>query len=120
MEDRKLLELAAKAAGYKIKFGEIYVIGDDRVDCTDMPYVVSGQPDEADWHWNPLWDGGDALQLACHLCMSVSTGPIEATANTIAGALRGNFFKESTIGDQNAAVRRVIVRAAAEVGEQMP
>ena len=60
----------------------------------------------------------DALRLACHLFMSVSTGPVEASANTIAGALRGQFFRESTIDelDTAAAVRRAIVRAAAEIG----
>jgi len=67
------------------------------------------------YDWNPLTDDGDALRLACSLCMSVSTGPVQASANTIAGALRGEFFRESTIGklDDAAAVRRVIVRAAA-------
>jgi len=96
MTDRELLDLAAKAAG-----------------------VEHVTPLMVDWErWNPLTDDGDALRLACHLFMSVSTGPVEASASTIAGALRGQFFRESTIDelDTAAAVRRAIVRAAAEIG----
>ena len=109
MTDRELLELAAKAAGVAIKFP--YTHG---VNGLDVP------PRRTDtWeNWSPLTDDGDALRLACHLFMSVSTGPVEASANTIAGALRGQFFRESTIDelDTAAAVRRAIVRAAAEIG----
>lgn len=71
--------------------------------------------------WNPLTDDGDALRLAVRLCISVRTGPCEASANSIDGALRGFFPKEDTIKqDHMHAVRRVIVLAAADIGRQMP
>ena len=64
MSDRELLELAAKAAGLgSLVWGEKYKVGDDEVDCTDMPYIRSGQPDEGDVYWNPLTDNGDAFTL---------------------------------------------------------
>ena len=107
MNDCELLELAAKAAGWEswdwlAGYGVLNV------------YDADGKHDT----FNPLEDDGDALRLACHLFMTVSTGPVSASAATIAGALRGKFFKESTIDelDTAAAVRRVIVLAAAEIG----
>lgn len=111
MTDRELLEMAAKAAGLTLYWSNM--LDDWQKDLTD-PYVDK-KP------WNPLTDDGDALRLATRLCMSVSTGPCEASANTIAGALRGAFFKEETIQqDHDKATRRAIVRAAAEIGKAMP
>lgn len=107
MADKGLLELAAKAAllEYHHENGII------RTAARSGGYTP----------WNPLKDDGDALRLANHLCMSVSTGPCTARATTIAGALRGAFFEEDTCHqDQDEAVRRVIVRCAAEVGEAKP
>lgn len=102
MGDRELLELAAKAVGRKIYYN----------------YLGSQDCNRA---WYPLDDDGDALRLASHLCMNVSTGPCRASASTISGALRGAFFEEDTCQqDQDCAVRRAIVRAAAEIGENMP
>lgn len=111
MTDRELLELAAKAAGLTLKWGEVYVVGDDEVDCTDMPYVVSGQPDEADWHWNPLADDGDALrlQIALGLCVEVLPKRMEPFT-------RVGHIEEEHRDDPCAATRRAIVRAAAEIG----
>ncbi|MFN9915624.1 MAG: hypothetical protein ACK53L_23740, partial [Pirellulaceae bacterium] len=72
MTDRELLELAAKAAGLgTLVWGDKYKLGDDEIDCTDMPYVRSGQPDEGDVFWNPLTDDGDALRLAVKLGLDV-------------------------------------------------
>lgn len=112
MDDRELLEMAARAAGIDMQHRAMFG-GDAEPGYYKYP---PGVPPLWTW-WNPLTDDGDALRLACHLCMSVSTGPVQASANTIAGALRGEFFRESTIGelDDAAAVRRAIVRAAAEL-----
>jgi hypothetical protein len=106
--DRELLELAAEAAGIDhLGFHADGLVYAHNWDCSDR------------YEWNPLTNDGDALRLATRLCMSVSTGPCEASANTIAGALRGAFFREETIQqDHGEAVRRVIVRAAAEIGVQ--
>ena len=112
MSDRELLEMAAKAAGlFEHKWSDAWKCLGRWTHAKDGWYFEGPA-------WNPLTDDGDALRLACHLFMSVSTGPVEASANTIAGALRGQFFRESTIDelDTAAAVRRAIVRAAAEIG----
>lgn len=111
MNDLELLKLAAKAAGVKMT---------DYSDLTKDRWV--SQHSDGVWReFNPLTDDGDALRLATRLCMSVGTGPWEASACTSSGALRGKFFHENALHqDQAEAVRRVIVRAAAEVGENMP
>lgn len=104
MTDRELLEAAAKAYGIALEW-----------DDEGMSYYWEswrGLPQKVFWH--SLGDDGDALRLATKLCMSVSTGPCQATANTIAGALRGDFCTETTVAqDQDKAVRRAITRAAA-------
>ena len=64
MTDRELLELAAKAAGFSLVWGDKWNVGGDLIDCTDTPYIRSGQPDESDVYWNPLTDDGDGLWLA--------------------------------------------------------
>ena len=120
MTDRELLEKAAKAAGYKLRWGEKFIVGDDEVDCTDMPYVFSGHPDEADWYWNPLTDDGDALRLAVNLGIQVTPGTYnkdEFTAFKAAGGEAHEF--RSYQQDEFAATRRAIVRAAAAIGESL-
>lgn len=107
MNDRELLEMAAKAAGFEWRYED-----DGRMSLFmfDRRWVF----------WSPLTDDGDALRLACQLFMSVSTGPLVATASLIENSLVGFFPKESTIDQPtDVAVRRVIVRAAAEIGRSM-
>ena len=124
MNDRELLELAAKAAGIgTLVWGDKWNVGGDLIDCTDMPYIRSGQPDEGDVYWDPLTDDGDALRLAVKLKMSIDT-------DWNGGANAGNAyvdFSDPEYGyqegegkkDPYAATRRAIVRAAAEIGKEM-
>jgi hypothetical protein len=114
MTDRELLELAAKAAGYTLKWGEEYIVGDDKIDCTDMSYVVSGQPDEADWYWSPLEDDGDALRLAVKL--GICFGPNFDENCAVCFGREGRNIVEEYGADPYAATRRAIVRAAAAIG----
>jgi hypothetical protein len=109
MTDRELLELAAKAVGYRITWGEVHRVGDDEVDCSDLCYVLSDSPDEAPSYWNPLTDDGDALRLAVKLGLYIG----------------GKFTAHQSVSEfvelgELAAVRRAIVRAAAEIGKAMP
>jgi hypothetical protein len=107
--DQELLELAAKAAGMKrpdfgaMQWGKFWV--------------------ENLGFWNPLIDDGDALRLAVALGMVIDT-------SWNGGANAGNAyidFSEPEYGyqegggkvDRNAATRRAIVRAAAEIGRSM-
>ena len=94
MTDKELLELAAKAAGYTLE--EHY--DDDQY----YPWCAT-----TDAFWNPLRDDGDALRLMVTLkidvalynkCVSVDDMPLEFYDN-----------------DPYAAVRRGIVKAAAEI-----
>ncbi len=99
--DRELLELAAKAAGYEKD--------------VDGCYFESGFPTMISW--NPLTDDGDALRLAVKLglCVSPDSSGVYCT--------NADTFIEITASeygdDPYAATRRAIVRAAAEIGKDI-
>ncbi len=101
MNERKLLELAAKAAGYRIK-----VWKESGPVCW-----VNDEP----WIWNPLHDDGDALLLAVKLAVVVDC----AAATVVAPG--GRCFRwHDELCDTAALVRRAIVLAAAEIGKDKP
>ena len=102
MNDRELLELAAKAAGYRVWVKEVT--------------VQIWHPNTEWTTWNPLTYDGDALRLAVSLRLSPmmrTLGCDTTDLNGFAGAY------EKWGGDPYAATRRAIVRAAAEIGRQM-
>lgn len=115
MSDKELLELAAKAAGFRIRgwIGEKF-------------YVINGWDPAGHYDpfpWNPLEDDGQALRLAVMLQLTVCNEHISAG---VAYCMRGLFdsslpevrsgTKEShLISDDYAATRRAIVSAAAEI-----
>lgn len=94
MEDKQLLELAAKAAGVW-----------SEADPWNGMLKPNGQ------YWNPLTDDGDALRLAAKLNIDL------ALSQTC--AMGGNIYRDSWSsyeerkGDDMAPVRRAIVVAAA-------
>lgn len=109
-EDRELLELAAKAAGYEVLDGFVgFTVRKKEVDL--WPYA-----------WNPLVDDGDALRLAAKLRMDIEHGsPLDNSRyvlvsrcgiEMVRNAIRviEEFEDESGRGD---ATRIAIVRAAA-------
>lgn len=110
MNDRELLELAAKAAGYMVRsdltYGDGIIINDGVL-------------------WNPLTDDGDALRLAVKLGMDVyvDTHPdgcqcVEAYSVTY--DLHMKHRQIISIGsDPYAATRCAIVSSAAEIGKTM-
>ena len=119
--DRDLLERAAKAAGYTLKWGDVYMVGGDEVDCSDQPYVVSGQPDEADWYWNPLEDDGDEarLEAACNIDIEWHTIGVVAILNDKDLIHNTERFRETFAdhgGDKQKARRYAGTRAAAAMG----
>jgi len=103
MNDRQLLELAAKSAGIELV---------DIKQRSDNPYsVASGKP------WNPLTDDGDALRLAVKLhLILVMTSSDFIVADWYS---KHEAIEEPITDDRNSATRRAIVRAAAEVGKGM-
>lgn len=109
--DRELLELAAKAAGYKFThaWSDKFAVGDTKDDL-DL--------------WNPLRDDGDALRLAVKLQISIFTPrdsetPVGfhkadgASANSTHGWVHSKIENDGAL----AATRRAIVIAAAEIGK---
>lgn len=94
MNDKELLMMAAKAAGYD-KFG-----------------FNSEQISESGWE--PLTDDGDAFRLAVKLELDISILCYCSRA-----FVHGLDFEEIHNGDPYAATRRAIVRAAAEIGRKL-
>lgn len=126
MNDNKLLELAAKAAGYKI----VAWIKD--CDGVEVPLcqLLSGGAAIA---WMPLIENaltdcdGDALRLAVKLKLNIINeySPKYAYAENDSYECledeNGCCTKSSECNnDPYAAIRRAIVRAAAEIGKDMP
>lgn len=113
MDDRELLELAAKAAGLPVDIGAEGGIG----------WFVCGFDAEGDpvW-WNPLKDDGDALRLAVKLNLDVRYESYDAGVAVIVGAAwdeAPEAVHEIFERDGPRATRRAIVRAAAEIGAKI-
>ena len=109
MTDRELLELAAKAAGIKLR----WIQGSEDEECVHP--IRRREDGMCEVDWLPLTDDGDALRLAVACDMLVE---IEGhTARSV--TKRGDHEAYQTSGDPYAATRRAIVRAAAEIGKGM-
>ena len=109
MSDREMLELAAKAAGI---FCKGWCLPGARSDGWHGMYT--GSDDDGTYvRWNPLTDDGDALRLAVKLNIPVFPYDDETSTGTV-GVVAKNW------GSKEANARRAIVRAAAEIGRQMP
>lgn len=109
MNDRELLELAAKAAG----LGEVWYL-----EGSDTPYVGPRYTGGAVEYrvWKPLEDDGDALRLAVKLRLLLDT---EYNDGVGAGGNSLEEIWEPHETNPYAATRRAIVRAAAEIGRSM-
>lgn len=97
MNDRELLELAAKAAGI------------------ELHWSISGVPEVYNedfthrWPWCPLTDDGDALRLAVTLGLALDTHAARACYDDFVDVVEVPSFRNV------ASIRRAIVRAAAEI-----
>jgi len=107
MDDRELLELAAKAAGYQVDTG-----------FADCP-VIFGEDagPEGPREWNPLTDDGDALRLAAGLCLNVLSSEACVVVEDEKGVECIEYFYGPE--DYTSGWRRAIVRAAAAIGRAM-
>lgn len=108
MTDKELLELAAKAAGWKTW---------EWIDGFLSVYDDEGRYDI----FMPLTDDGSALQLAVKLGMQVGPNPASREPMCFAWPRQqGVIAQYETHGDDpHAATRRAIVRAAAAIGREM-
>lgn len=112
MNDRKLLELAGKAAGFTLMFS---TFSDD---------VPPRRTDDNSWNtWDPLKDDGDALRLVVKLKLSIEWDGCEVQVRAehydSNDPLYACEVKHDAL-DYEAATRRAIVRCAAIIGEAMP
>ncbi|MGN4074149.1 hypothetical protein ACS0X5_06295 [Burkholderia gladioli] len=109
MNDRELLELAAKAAaivGTYVRIHQAY--GDQWVEGIDTGALV---------FWNPLTDDGDALRLAVKLSLLVAPRRGESICTEDA---TGKTHSEAWhFHGKEVATRRAITRAAAEIGARI-
>lgn len=105
--ERELLELAAKAAGYDTQ----HPMNARRLELNPPVYSLFVRDSEGFMHtaWDPIADNGDALRLAVQL-------------NLIPGYMRYSDMHTTVYeGDAKLAETRLaIVRAAAEIGRDMP
>ncbi|ENC9802820.1 hypothetical protein ABLG07_005196 [Pseudomonas aeruginosa] len=121
MNDRTLLELAARAAGIKARWFRVNQwrqVGGYR--------MQTGQEDVFGTHhskpWNPLTDDGDALRLAVQLDITIGPEHPDVVGKSLCRASWNNrnmSLGEFGDGDKPYAYRRAIVRAAAEIGKSM-
>ena len=103
--DRELLELTAKAAGYKLSGVHNMIWSDAEAEYVD---------------WNPLTDDGDALRLAVACKLLIDTDHCCAMPINRTGEAEGDWSDGMLDDDRGAATRLAIVRAAAEIGRAMP
>lgn len=121
MNDRELLELAAKAAGIAVVRSRL----EDPL-CMDMCVERSFRnKGQIAGPWNPLTDDGDALRLAVKL--NLSSMMIYDYDDGIVGERRTvwppngkpvDITCQEYAEDRYATTRRAIVRAAAEIGRE--
>jgi hypothetical protein len=108
MNDRELLELAAKAAGYL-----------NWTPSTAGLHIETGNHrGSSGFYWDPLNDDADALRLAVKLGLFVNVW-LEAKQVYVDFAVSKKDVLEPFGNDPYAATRRAIVRAAAEIGRGM-
>jgi hypothetical protein len=103
--DRELLEAAARAAGFVLP-SPVY---------SHLPsggcWIVG--PRGQDVHWNPLHDDADAFRLAVKLKLWVRVREAQDGHDVYAEVMEGDE------PDDDAATRRAIVLAAAQLGANM-
>ena len=98
MDNRKLLELAAEAAGYTYFVNEVWA---------DNPlYLVVKELNGS--RWNPLTDDGDTARLEAACDIDVTWFP-----HFVRSGQTVEFYADHE-GDKNEARRYASVRAAAE------
>lgn len=110
MNDRELLELAAKAAKVEIATWS---------NCQAGGFTT--QVYGAGRFWNPLTDDGDAFRMAAKLRIDLTFYNGFQEVHAEPSNSDGLSPSDEKFGDDiGSSARRAIVRAAAEIGRSMP
>lgn len=115
MNDREMLELAAKAAGKE--GGYLFRAGGSKG--SGLPYDIQGFQLVGGSMWNPLHDDGDALRLVVKVGLSVHPLPDRCIVRYDNPGGPHSLTSEPLGVNPLAATRRAITRAAAEIGKAM-
>ncbi|MEN2672623.1 hypothetical protein [Herbaspirillum huttiense] len=111
--DRELLEMAAKAAGISIVRS--------RLEDPMWRDMLLEPKHGIGIGWNPLEDDGDALRLAIQLQIEIKPATDSGFALCKAASMKTGIAETCIFdGDPWIATRRAIVRAAAEIGRNLP
>lgn len=102
MNDRELLEMAAKAAGIPEPWSH------DRM--AAFQYCAL--------YWNPLEDSGDAFELMGKLKLNIKQGKFSVSVNNKDGIYQTMRVRNEE--ERGSVTRLVVVMAAAEIGKSMP
>lgn len=116
MNDRELLELAAKAVGIELYWEKQMTNAGDIF----TPHLeINGTWGHG--QWNPLINDGDAFRLATKLRIDLTFYNGFQEVHAEPSNSDGLSPSDEKFGDDIAsAARRAIVRAAAEIGRSMP
>ena len=116
MNDKELLELAAKAAGLtNLSYCPAWK-------CM-AEYAVHGEFYKWDTYWNPLRGDSEALRLVVSLGLDIEHGITSTGTKVVTVSCEEKFSgccEWVTGQDPLEAIRRAIVRAAAEIGKSIP
>jgi hypothetical protein len=106
MDDKELIELAAKAAGIDVKYSKAFD------DFTIWPTEV---------RWDPLNDDGDCARMEAALLLRVTfnDGWVSVGHESFGNEAQCEFFSDYE-GDRNKARRAASVFAAASIGNATP
>ncbi|MEX5343078.1 hypothetical protein [Pseudomonas sp. I2] len=122
MNDRELLELAARAGKIEGEWCEFHDAADGGIAIgIGNPRVFA----KGDALWNPLTNDGDALRLAVKIRMDVEQSVPQDQDRWVCASVAESDIEGSTEcfedeAQRLTATRRAIVRAAASIGKSMP
>lgn len=112
-ETRRLLELAAKAAGYDVAWSE-------RWNCFSIAVVPRPEPPFSErLLWRPNAENSDAFRLACDLSIDILHRVVGGQRVEVIAPGVPPIIEHCTKETRAAATRLAILRAAAAVGERM-
>ncbi|WP_399677221.1 hypothetical protein [Xenophilus sp.] len=102
MDDRQLLEAAARAAGIEGRYFE-----------NDNPIHCGIYRAEHEYYWNPLISDSEAFRLAVKLNLTVRHYMGNTCAQTVTPGSLSVYVEETDVDEPLTAARRAIVKAAA-------